>query len=104
MSSWESIQQAFAKATAAFGDRIDYVFANAGISQMTGMRQTDPTHYTTSSKKVEELSSFPPDLSVIDVNVTGVLYTVYLALAYFRRQHPDSHGWRGKIIVTGSTS
>ena len=71
---------------------------------MTGMRQTDLTHYATSSIKVEDLASSPPDLSVIDVNVTGVLYTVYLALAYFRRQEKDSEGWRGKIIVTGSTT
>lgn len=71
---------------------------------MTGMRQTDPTQYATSNVRVKDLPSSPPDLSVIDVNVKGVLYTVYLALAYFRRQESDKDGWRGKIIVTGSTS
>lgn len=71
---------------------------------MTGMRQTDPTHYATSSTKVKDLAGRPPNLSVIDVNVTGALYTVYLALAYFRQQEADGAGWKGKIIATGSTS
>jgi NAD(P)-dependent dehydrogenase (short-subunit alcohol dehydrogenase family) len=104
VTSWESQCEAFKSTTEIFGPRIDYVFANAGISQMTAPRQNDPTHYAISSKTVEEIADSPPDLSVINVNLTGVLYTVYLALAYFRRQEKDNHGWRGKIVATGSTA
>lgn len=71
---------------------------------MTDMRQNDPNHFATSTTSVEDLAKAPPNLSVINVNLTGVLYTVYLALAYFRGQQPDADGWRGKIIATGSTA
>lgn len=104
VTSWDSLYQAFKSTTEAFGNRIDYVFANAGISQMTDMRQNNPSHFATNSTLVEDLATSPPNLSVINVNLTGVLYTVYLALAYFRRQEPDVDGWRGKIIATGSTA
>lgn len=104
VTGWDSLYQAFKATTDAFGNRIDYVFANAGISQMTDMRQSDPNHFATSAASVEDIAKAPPNLAVIDVNLTGVLYTVYLALAYFRTQEPDENGWRGKIIATGSTA
>lgn len=71
---------------------------------MSKLRDTNPTHFATNATPVEDLVNSPPDLSIINVNLTGVLYTVYLALAYFRRQEPDADGWRGKIVATGSTA
>lgn len=104
VTDWNCLYRAFKTTTEAFGDRIDYVFANAGISQMSDMRQSDPNHFATNKTSVDDLASAPPNLAVMNVNLTGVLYTVYLALAYFRRQQPDADGWRGKIIATGSTA
>ena len=37
-----------------------------------------------------------PDLSVLDIDLTGVFYTVSLAVQQFRRQEPDQNGFRGK--------
>ncbi len=37
-----------------------------------------------------------PDLSVLDIDLTGVFYTVSLAIQQMRRQEPDQNGFRGK--------
>lgn len=37
-----------------------------------------------------------PDLAVIDVDLTGVLYTAFLAVQQMRRQEKDQDGFRGK--------
>lgn len=76
----------------------------SGIAQMTQLRSSDPRHFATSDLALEELKGNPPDLSVINVNTIGTLYTVQLALAYFRAQKPDETGWRGKIVVTASNA
>ena len=52
----------------------------------------------------ETLADNPPDLKVIEVNAIGACYTVYAALAYIRKQDKDNDGWRGKIVVTGSSA
>ncbi|KAJ5103486.1 glucose 1-dehydrogenase [Penicillium argentinense] len=43
-----------------------------------------------------------PNLSVIEINVQGVLMTVSLAVQQFRRQTVNAHGFRGKVVVAGS--
>lgn len=43
-----------------------------------------------------------PDLSVIDVDLVGVLHTVALAVQQFRRQEQDEKGYRGKIGIVAS--
>lgn len=73
--------------------RIDYVFANAGILESTYLPHT-------SSEKVEWIK---PDVSTIDVNVTGALYTCHLAAQVFRTQ-PIIDGFRGKALVTASVA
>ena len=71
---------------------------------MRGFRTSDPAHFATSSLTPAQLaSSRPPDLRVIEVNTTGTLCTVHLALAYFRAQDLEQ-GWRGKIVITGSNA
>lgn len=42
-----------------------------------------------------------PDLTVIDLDLTGVMYTVSLAVQQFRRQEPKN-GFRGKIGCVAS--
>lgn len=57
---------------------VDIVLANAGISGLDNVFQdnADPT----TGEPVE------PDLKVLDINLTGMIYTAKLALHYFPRQ------------------
>lgn len=43
-----------------------------------------------------------PDLSVVDTNLTGVLYTAKLALFYFPKQLEDAEHRDRSLIITGS--
>lgn len=123
VTEWSSICNLFAHTYKTFGPRIDFVvrpfclrlrsvadtilrqFANAGIAQMREMRSSDPTHFaTTAHSSLDDLSSRPPSLAVIRVNLDGVLYTLHAALAYFRQQEKDQDGWRGKFVATGSNA
>lgn len=71
---------------------------------MNAFHASDPGHFATRAVKPSDLATCgPPDLKVIEINTTGTLYTVHLALAYFRAQEPVD-GWRGKIVVTGSNA
>lgn len=89
-ADWNSQVKAFSQAVADFG-RIDYVYPIAGIGERRWI-PNDPA-----------ASGFErPDLSAIDVDLTGVLYTVGLAVQQFRRQEPGKHGFRGKIGCVAS--
>ncbi|KAK9327191.1 hypothetical protein V1520DRAFT_349463 [Lipomyces starkeyi] len=57
--------------------KIAYVVANAGI-----IRQDDVFSYSGEYQEPEK-----PDLSTIDVNINGTLYTVKLSLHYFVKQN-----------------
>ncbi|GAA5898059.1 SDR family NAD(P)-dependent oxidoreductase [Sporobolomyces salmoneus] len=106
VTSWASVCEVFEFAYLKFGKRIDFVFANAGISQMSEMNSSDPTHFSTSTppSDLSTLVDRPPPIKVIRVNLDGVLYVVHAALAYFRSQEKDDKGWRGKIVCTGSNA
>ena len=83
-SDWDSQLAAFEKAVNEFG-RIDYVYAIAGIGERKAIKN-DP-----------KASGFQkPDLTVVDVDLTGVLYTAFLAIQQMRRQEKDSSGFRGR--------
>lgn len=72
---------------------------------MREMRSSDPTHFA--SAKVNDLESLldaPPSLKVVEVDLNAVLYSLYLSLAYFRKQALDEDGWRGKFVATGSNA
>lgn len=43
-----------------------------------------------------------PNLQALEVDLTGVLYTVALAVQQFRRQEKDEQGWRGKLGLVAS--
>ena len=97
VADWNSQVAAFSLAVQTFG-RIDYVYAIAGISERQWL-----------TNDVGTTKFQPPDLSVMDVNLTGLFYTVAIAVQQFRRQQPDSNGFRGKskiwtIQISWSTS
>lgn len=79
---------AFQRAVATF-KRIDYVFPIAGIGEK---RWLPPTNENGSA----EAEFVEPHLSVLDVDLKGVLYTVALAVQQFKRQEVDRLGFRGK--------
>ncbi|KAI2475896.1 FabG Dehydrogenase [Pyrenophora tritici-repentis] len=99
-TSWESQLSAFRKALKALNSRIDCVFPIAGISE----RKWLPTPSETNAMETDEFAK--PNLSVIDVDLTAVLYTVALAVQQFRRQEPiawmGNHRFRGKIGLVAS--
>ncbi|KAJ6445155.1 glucose 1-dehydrogenase [Purpureocillium lavendulum] len=93
VTSWESQVTAFQQAIDCYG-RIDYVFPFAGIGENKWV----------ASKEDDSCGSvfLKPNLSVLDINLTGALYTMSLAVQHFRRQKLDLYGFRGKIVVSGS--
>ena len=83
VADWDSQVQAFDKAVTEFG-RIDYVFPIAGV----GERRWIPKDQTEKWAK--------PDLTCINVNLYGPIYTTALAVQQMRRQEPNDFGFRGK--------
>jgi NAD(P)-dependent dehydrogenase (short-subunit alcohol dehydrogenase family) len=84
VTCWEEQVTAFTAAVKQL-NRIDYVYPIAGIGERM---------WTANRPKATGFEK--PDLSVLDVDVTGVLYTVSLALQQMRRQEKDGNGFRGK--------
>ncbi len=74
-------------------NRIDYVFANAGIRETPFLEYTSP----------KQVKFVKPDLKAIEVNLVGALYTSNLAAQIFRTQRVVD-GFRGKIIFTASVA
>ncbi|EXJ91556.1 hypothetical protein A1O3_00104 [Capronia epimyces CBS 606.96] len=58
--------------------RIDIVVANAGISGQDPVFVEDPASASVPEK---------PDLKILNINLIGVMYTIKLALFYFRKQY-----------------
>ena len=83
-TDWDSQVGAFQKAVDTFG-RLDYVFPIAGIGERKAIKN-DP----------KDKGWQKPDLTVIDVDLNGVLYTSYLAIQQMRRQEKGSDGIRGR--------
>jgi len=76
VTNWDNQARMFEEAVGKSPTgRIDIVVANAGISGQ------DPIF-------VEDSASTPqkPDLKILDINLIGAMYTVKLALFYFRKQ------------------
>jgi NAD(P)-dependent dehydrogenase (short-subunit alcohol dehydrogenase family) len=84
VASWDSQRAAWETAEAEF-KRIDYVFPIAGI----GERRTFPN-------RPDSAGYEKPDLTVLDVDCVGAIYTISLAVQHFRRQPPNRYGFRGK--------
>lgn len=81
---WDSQAAGFEAAVKELG-RIDYVFAVAGIPELSWL--PNRPNATTFEK---------PNLAVFNVNANGVLLTSSLAIQQFRRQEPNKYGFRGK--------
>ncbi|KAK7942915.1 uncharacterized protein PG986_012028 [Apiospora aurea] len=92
VSSWDELSRAFKDIYASRG-RIDVVMANAGISE----------HGSSSLLAQEEDEPSQPNLKTLDVNLTGVVYTVKLAIHYMARNQPANDS-RGAIICTASNA
>lgn len=90
VADWDSQVQAFKKAVAEFG-RIDYVYPIAGIGENTWIPPLAPGQAEDDFAK--------PALAVIDVNVTGFLYSVAIAIQQFRRQGAGANGFKGKRML-----
>lgn len=73
--------------------RLDFVFANAGMGESAYL----PTGSSVSSPG----DWVEPNISTININVIGVLYTTNLAVQVFKAQEKVG-GVRGKVIVTAS--
>ena len=84
VANWNSQAKSFSQAVADFG-RIDYVYPIAGVGERAWI-PNDPN----------ATGFVMPDLSCIDIDLTGVLYTVGLAVQQFRKQEPGKNGFRGK--------
>lgn len=85
VADWDSQRAGFEEAVEHLGGRVDYVFAVAGIFDVSWLPNRPKA--TTFEK---------PNLAPIDINATGALYTSSLAIEQFRRQEPSKHGFRGK--------
>ena len=70
---------------------IDVVFANAGITGGNDNFEAEPD---------ENGEPLEPDLTCVDINLKGVLYTVKLAIHYWRE--PPKEGQDRSLILTAS--
>lgn len=88
ITSWQDLQALFGLAQERH-DKVDHVFANAGIPGRTIFIED----------KVDENGLLlEPDLKVIDVNLKGTIFTATLGLHYIKK-----HG-KGSIVITASAS
>jgi NADP-dependent 3-hydroxy acid dehydrogenase YdfG len=69
--------------------RLDFVFANAGAAEYSNF-------FPPSSE-----TGIPPepDISLVDINLNGVLYTSYLAIHYFRQSPEETKGERNLVLT-----
>lgn len=98
-ASWDSQVAAFRRAIywrASDGGRIDFVAPIAGI----GERKWIPSPKVSSAENTQDFTK--PDLTTLDVDLTGVLYTVALAVQHFRRQTRTEEGILGRIGLVAS--
>lgn len=95
VTDWQS-QVAFFQAAARLSSTggIDAVVANAGIREVqnaaSGLGFENPTEDLATAANPP-----PPDLKVMDVNITGVLYTVHLALFWLQKNGAQKQGGSG---------
>ncbi|POS75895.1 hypothetical protein DHEL01_v205708 [Diaporthe helianthi] len=92
VSSWKNQAEAFKDVYNEFG-RVDIVMANAGISEQGGSAMAS----------IEEEEPKEPNLKIMDVDLSGVIYTVKLAIHYMNK-NPSTGPSRGSIICTASNA
>ncbi|KAJ9145143.1 NAD(P)-binding protein [Pleurostoma richardsiae] len=90
VTTWEDQLKVFEWTVEKYG-RVDIVLANAGIDEVVEDAFAD---------KFDESGKLQaPTLIVLDVTLRGVIFTIKLALSYFRRLKI-----RGSIVATGSAA
>ncbi|OQV04118.1 hypothetical protein CLAIMM_09057 isoform 1 [Cladophialophora immunda] len=89
VTSYEEQAQAFT-ATWRRWNRLDLVFANAGISDRTDIIEP--------AEERDDGAPPEPDTLVMDVCLRGVVYTSYLALHFFRKNESKE----GSLVMTSS--
>lgn len=82
-TSWDSQLSAFQAALRNLGGRIDFVAPVAGIGEKKWLPSFEEM-----GKRGPGEEFVKPDLGVVDVDLTGVLYTIALAIQQFQRQDP----------------
>jgi len=90
VADWEQQVSAFEAAISAL-KRVNYVFPIAGVGERPWL-PIEP----------KSTSWHAPDLTTLDIDLKGVMYTVALAVQYFRRQDVADYGFRGKIMGVAS--
>ncbi|KAK4968117.1 hypothetical protein LTR28_002204 [Elasticomyces elasticus] len=91
VTDWDQQLAAFEKVVAQFG-RLDYVYPIAGIAERAWL----PTD-------LKAQGFVKPDLTVLDADLNGVLWTISLAVQQFRRQEKNKNGFRGKSLYHTGT-
>jgi NAD(P)-dependent dehydrogenase (short-subunit alcohol dehydrogenase family) len=86
---WKDLLALFREAT-RIHDRVDHVFANAGIGPRTDYLATQVD---------QDGELIEPSGQTLDVNLKGVVNTATLAIHYLRHQ-PEG----GSIVMTGSAT
>lgn len=90
VTSWAQQFHVFEKTFDTY-KRIDFVFANAGVSDRVDHCTLTSTESFTADK--------PPNLLTLHVNLEGVIYTSLLALRYFRK----NVGVESPLLITTSS-
>jgi NAD(P)-dependent dehydrogenase (short-subunit alcohol dehydrogenase family) len=102
-ASWDSQVDAFKAALRFLGGRIDFVAPIAGIGEKKWLPTFEALKSSGPGGEFEK-----PNLSIVEVDLTGVLYTVALAVQQFQRQEPTAWSenaqsqYRGKIGLVAS--
>lgn len=90
VTNYAELSGAFKDAFHSEGNRLDFVFANAGIVEKQNF-------YKRSETGVDPPSE--PDWLTVDINLKSCINTVHVARHYFL-QSPE----KGSIVITGSAS
>ncbi|KAK6440165.1 hypothetical protein LTR95_003621 [Oleoguttula sp. CCFEE 5521] len=91
VTEFASLASAFQKVFDAHS-RLDFVFANAGIA-------LHPDNLTPAGESSKDEYPATPDLTLLDVNLKGVIYTSHLARHYF---HLSPAGSERNLMITAS--
>ncbi|KAF4551367.1 Short chain dehydrogenase-like protein 64 [Elsinoe fawcettii] len=100
VASWDSQLEAFQTACSFLGGRVDYVFAVAGIGERPWLPPFDPANIQDSAG--QNPGFVKPDLTTLNVDLNGPLYTAALAIQQMRSQKPSTSGFRGSIAIAAS--
>jgi len=92
VTSYSTLGSVF-KTIFQIANRIDFVFANAGIAETANF-------YAYHDTGIEPPSDIPQMDAVVDICVKGVISTAYLALHYFRLCPQENKGERNLVITS----